>query len=293
MEGKTCIITGGNSGIGKAAVHRFAKQGAIVTLACRNRERGEKAAAEIQRKVPGATLEVMELDMSSMESICHFAKAFAAKHSHLDILVHNAAHFDHKQKGMKVTEEGFEAVFATNHLGPFLLTKRLEPLLLKADHPKIITVGTEGLRYYWFTKLDVDDLKYEKNKFTIPKAYYNSKLAHLMFTLEYAKRSQVPINCVEVTNVKLAEDRLEGLPAIYRLAYKLKSRFSISADSMASVYEYLAFDPNVESLTGCYINKDKIQTKGPKQAYDETFREELWKKTEKLLDPWLKNSATI
>jgi NAD(P)-dependent dehydrogenase (short-subunit alcohol dehydrogenase family) len=126
---KTCIITGANSGIGKAAAIQIARRGYRVILACRNRERGEAALIDVRAKSGSETVELMIVDMSSQGSIRAFAEEYRAKYEVLDVLIHNAAAFDIRAKARQVTEDGIENIWATNHLGPVWLTDLLlDPL---------------------------------------------------------------------------------------------------------------------------------------------------------------------
>lgn len=281
-----CLITGANSGIGRAAALQLAAEGRDLILGCRSVSRGEAVKEEIAKLFPGVKVDVIQIDLSSMQSVKDFATACRQKFTEIDCLIHNAANFDHKQPKRVVTEDGFESVIATNHLGPFLLTSLLMPLLEKSNEPKMITVGTKGLDFYPFTNLDFDDLQMKNKKFGIAKAYYNSKLAHIMFTREFAKRygNKISANCVRVTNVKLGDDRLAGLPLLYRGVYSIKKQFSISPEEMAKAYLYLV--NTKESHSGLYIDEKMQVVTPPKKALDDVACEKLWEVSEKLVKKW-------
>ena len=125
MVQKTCIITGANSGIGKAAAIQIASKGYRVIMACRNRERGEAALADVQSQSGSEAIELMIVDMSSQSSIRAFAEEFNAKYDTLDVLIHNAAAFDIRATTCQMSQDGIESIWATNHLGPVYLTDRL------------------------------------------------------------------------------------------------------------------------------------------------------------------------
>lgn len=285
-----CLITGANSGIGKAAALRFAKAGARVVLACRSKSKGKVACDYIRKNVVNSSIDLMIVDLSSMNSIIEFADALKQKIPSLDVLVHNAANFDHSLEQINFTSDGFEIILATNYLGPFLLTKALMSILKKSTNPRVITIGTRGLDYYLFTDLDLNDLNMKTKKFSVAKAYYNSKLAHLMYTLEFAERfqSDVTANCIRVTNVRLSDDRLSHLPWYYRYAYALKKQFAIPADEMAKTYEFLAFSPKVLGKTGLYYDEKQRVVLVPKKANNLDLRRQLWDQTEDILEPWSK-----
>ena len=281
-----CIITGANSGIGKAAALQLAQEGMVVVMGCRTLSRGEDAADWIRKIVPDAEVYPMKIDLSSFDSINSFACQFMEKFECLDVLIHNAANFDHGQRERQVTEDGFESIFTTNHLGPFYLSKVLISHLKKSEDPRIITVGTRGLDFYMGTDLNFDDLQMEKAKFSVAKAYYNSKLAHLMYTLEFARRfeGEIKANCVRVTNVCLSDDRLSHLPLLYRAAYSIKKKFSIKPANMAKTYTYLA--TTTDAITGRYLDERQRIVKPPKIALDVAHCRKLWNLTEDLLYPW-------
>ncbi len=283
-----CVITGANSGIGKAAALRFAKRGARVVLACRSKSKGEIARDFLRKSVAESFIDLMLVDLSSMDSIINFAEELKKTIPRLDVLVHNAANFDHSLDKVSLTSDGFETIFATNYLGPCLLTKALMPILKKSLDPRVITVGTRGLDYYLFTDFDLNDLNMKNKKFSVAKAYYNSKLAHLMYTLELADRckTDVTANCVRVTNVRLADDRLNHLPWHYRFAYVLKKQFAISPDEMSKTYEFLAFSSDMQGKTGLYVDEKQRTVAVPKIANKVELRHQLWNQTEEILEPW-------
>ncbi len=125
MDQKICMITGANSGIGKAAAIQIARQGYHVIIACRSQEKGEAALHDIKEKSGSSSIDLIGVDMSLQSSIKSLAAAFLAKHDRLDVLIQNAALFDITQKKPVLTDEGIETVWATNHIGPVLLTELL------------------------------------------------------------------------------------------------------------------------------------------------------------------------
>lgn len=131
MDKKICMITGANSGIGKAAATQIAQQGYHTILARRNPERGKTALREIEENSHSASLELMIVDMSLQSSIRGLSKKCCHKYGKLDVFIHNAAIFDITQKDVVYTSEGIEAVWATNHLGPSLLTELLLDAITK------------------------------------------------------------------------------------------------------------------------------------------------------------------
>jgi len=170
QSGRTVVITGANSGIGRAAATALGAKGARVVLAVRNTAKGEEAAAAM----PGTT-EVRELDLASLRSVREFASGWDGE---IDLLINNA--------GVMIppltrTEDGFELQFGTNHLGHFALTN----LLLDRVTGRVVSVASGAHR---FGAIDFDDLNWERKRYNAWRAYGQSKLANLLFTSELHRR---------------------------------------------------------------------------------------------------------
>ncbi len=255
---KNCIITGANSGIGKAAAIQIAQRGYRVILACRNQQRGEIALREIQQTSASDSVELMVVDMSSQASIRAFAQAYLARYKVVDVLIHNAAAFDTRQKEIEFTQEGVEKIWMTNHVGPVLLTDLLVEALTRSAQGRVITIASKGLVAYPRLQVDLDDPEFRKRKFSVQKAYYQSKLAQVMYTYWLAdqlKGTKVTANSIRVTNVRIDVDaRYPGIPSIMRKVYALKSKFAITPEEMAETYTYLATSPDVSQTTGAYYD---------------------------------------
>jgi len=284
LTNKTIIVTGANSGIGKAAAIQLAQLGANVIMACRSLDRGQKALEEV-RKVSGSdTVELMRVDMSSQKSICEFVDTFKASHDRLDVLVQNAANFDHTLRKVTMTEDGVETIFATNHLGPFLMTHILLDML-KASKGRIITIASKGLISYPFLDIEFDNLKGER-KFNTQHAYYLSKQAQVMFTFDLAERLKgtgVTVNCVRVGNVAIPDTRLTHLPGWMLKMYEMKRKFAMTPEKMAETYVWLAADPAVANTTGGYFDAPNVPVKANKNAYNRATQKRLWDLSEKLV----------
>jgi NAD(P)-dependent dehydrogenase (short-subunit alcohol dehydrogenase family) len=258
MNQKSCIITGANAGIGKAAAIQIAQQGYRVIMACRNPQRGEQALQEVKQISGSDAVELMIVDMSLQSSIRAFAGAYLTKYDCLDVLIHNAAAFDTRQKEIAFTDEDVEKVWATNHVGPVLLTDLLLPALKKSEQGRVITISSKGLMVYPRLKVDLDDPEFRNRKFSVQKAYYQSKLAQVMYTYWLANQlsnTAITANCIRVTNVRIDVDkRYPGVPAIMRKIYSIKSMFAITPERMARTYTYLAISPEVSKTTGAYFD---------------------------------------
>ena len=275
---KTMIITGANSGIGKAAAVQLAQCGATVVMACRSAERGAHALAEVREAAHSQSVELIPLDLASQVSIRQFVGAFLARHSHLDVLIHNAANFDHTLKQPALTADGVETIFATNHIGIFLMTHLLLDTLKASAPSRIVTVASKGLVTYPFLDIEFDNLNGER-KFSTQHAYYHSKLAQVMFTYDLARRLQgsgVTVNCVRVTNVAIPDERLTHLPGWVRQIYKLKRGMSITPARQAQTYVYLAADPAVQEITGGYWDENNRQVRSNAKSYSQETWQKLW-----------------
>jgi len=284
LENKIIIVTGANSGIGKAAAIQLASQGATVIMACRSLARGEDALAEVKKTSNSEKAALMQIDMSSRASIRKFAEDFKAKYDRLDVLIHNAANFDHTLKKPTLTEDKIETVFATNHVGVVLLTHLLLDLLKKSAPSRIITVASKGLMTYPFLDIEFDNLNGER-KFNMQHAYYHAKLAQVMYTYDLAeqlKGTGITVNCVRVTNVAIPDERLTHLPPLLRKIYNLKRKMAITPERQAETYVYLAADPDLEKVTGGYWDENNKQVYSSKNSYNPTTWHKLREVSEKM-----------
>lgn len=283
MDKKVCLITGANSGIGKAAAAQILQQDYQVVLACRNQERGEAAQKEINQLVESDASELMVVDMSLQSSIRSFAEIFLSRYDRLDVLIHNAAAFDVTVKDPVFTAEGVESIWATNHVGPVLLTDLLVEALKKSTQGRIITIASKGLIVYPNLTIDLDDPEFRSRKFSVSKAYYQSKLAQVMYTYWLAEQlsgTAVTANCIRVTNVKIdIENRYPDASRLSRFMYRIKSSFSISPEEMAETYTYLAVSPEVRETSGKYFDDPHTMVDSNSFSKDEQQIQLLMEKT--------------
>ncbi|GAB4213217.1 MAG: oxidoreductase [Sandaracinaceae bacterium] len=181
QSGKTFVVTGGNSGIGYEAAVALARKKAHVILACRSPQRAADALASLKAAAPGASAEVMALDLASLKSVRAFAESYLAQRKTLDGLVNNAGLM---ALPYTKTEDGFEMQLGTNHLGHFALTGLLLPALLAAPAARVVNVASQAHR---MGRIHFDDLMGERGY--EPWAWYGqSKLANLLFTYELQRR---------------------------------------------------------------------------------------------------------
>ncbi len=258
LSGKTIIVTGGNSGIGYEAALQFARKKATTILACRSLDKANAAAAQISASNPGATVEVMELDLSSLASIRNFADAFHKSQRNLDALVNNAGVM---ALPYRKTVDGFEMQFGTNHLGHFALTGLLLDALLAADGARVVNVSSGAHR---MGRIRFDDLQWERSYYKW-FAYGQSKLANLLFTFELQRRADkagaklLAVGChpgYAATNLQSAGPRMQGASGMESFWGTMNGMFAQSAAMGALPTLYAATSPEVRG--GDYIGPDGI-----------------------------------
>lgn len=278
MNNKTIIVTGANSGIGYQTALGLAKQGHQVVMVCRSKDRGETAQKKIIAETGNNQVDLILIDLFSQQSIRDGVAEFNSRYTQLDVLINNAAIFDITQKSVQKSEDGLETVFATNHLGVFLMTNLLLPALKTGLSARIINVASKGLIAKPFLNIEFDNLNGEK-KFSVEHAYYHSKLAQIMFTFDLAERlknENITVTCIRVPAVKLDEGRYEHITGIMGAAYRFKMKFALSTEAMAETYINLAVSPDYESLTGVYIDENGKEVKASRQAYNQETWKQLW-----------------
>jgi retinol dehydrogenase 14 len=275
MTGKICLITGGNSGIGKATAVRLAKMGATVVIVSRNKEKGETALTDIIAKSGNKNVELILADMSSQDSIYKLAEEFKGRHEKLHLLINNAGVYLTKRSE---TEDGLESTFAINHLGPFLLTSLLLDTLKASAPSRIVNVTSDAHKG---AKIDFDDLQGEK-KFSGWQAYGRSKLAMILFTHELAKKLEgtgVTVNSAHPGVVRTNFAKNNG--GIVMLGFRFLGIFFISPESSAKRILYVATSRDLDGVTGKYFTK-MHETRSSPESYDDDAARRLWLVSEQL-----------
>ncbi|KAG7471067.1 hypothetical protein MATL_G00120550 [Megalops atlanticus] len=181
VAGRSFMITGANSGIGKAAAIGIAKRGGVIHMVCRNKDKAEEARAEIVKETGNKEIHVHILDLSEPRKVWEFAEAFKKKFKSLNVLINNAGCM---VKEREVTTEGLEKNFASNTLGVYILTKSLIPLLEKSSDPRVITVSSGGMLVQ---KLRPGNLQSERGPFDGTKAYAQNKRQQVVMMEQWAK----------------------------------------------------------------------------------------------------------
>jgi NAD(P)-dependent dehydrogenase (short-subunit alcohol dehydrogenase family) len=287
LSGKRAVVTGANSGLGLQIALELARHGADVTLAVRNAERGETAAASIREQAPDARVEQGPLDLADLASVRAFASTYTDP---LDILVNNAGvmALPHRK-----TKDGFEMQFGTNHLGHFALTGLLLPRLLETDEPRVVTMssGAHQMGRIRFQNLD-GDRHYQRWL-----AYGQSKLANLLFAFELSRRAalqDLPLTSAAAhpgyaaTNLQLQAGEMEN-SGLKKATWSLLNRLLAQSDAQGALPAlYAATMPDVTG--GEYFGPDgRSGARGyptragtTKQARDPDLAKRLWEVSENL-----------
>jgi NAD(P)-dependent dehydrogenase (short-subunit alcohol dehydrogenase family) len=274
MGGKVALVTGGTSGIGKATAMALAAMGADVVVVGRDRERGERAAAEIRAQT-GARVDLALADLASQAGVRELAEGFKGRYDRLDVLVNNAGLV---QSTRTETPDGLETTFATNHLAPFLLTNLLLDTLKESAPSRVVTVSSEAERW---GNIDFDDLQSKKRYRGFP-VYGMTKLANIMFTYELAERLEgtgVTATCMHpgAVNTRFGTNNSGPMTLLFR-AFK---PFMRTPEQGADTVIWLAASPEVEGISGRYYADRKV-IEPKKIANDPAARRRLWEESERL-----------
>ncbi|TJY42001.1 SDR family NAD(P)-dependent oxidoreductase [Cohnella pontilimi] len=262
MEDKIVIITGANSGIGKAAALKFATEGYRVIMACRSMERSRVVHRDIASVSNNPNVDLMELDVSSFESIHTFCSAFKAKYPRLDILIHNAAYLNHGEKEYKLSPEQIELSFATNAFGPFLMTRLLADHLEKSEDARILNACTTNIKHFFDPKREIefDNLRGEyrgSRRYNMYKMYGDSKMALLMLTFKMAdeyKSRGIKVNALQINRVKLSEETIAKMRGVWKVLARAQNLTNPLPTAMADNYFHICTSAEFEKVTGQLIN---------------------------------------
>lgn len=273
---KQCVVTGASSGIGLAIAESLAGQGHSVVMVCRHQQRGEAARARVQAAaVAGATVELVQGELATVASTERAADAIAQAGPRPDVLVHNAGLWPTKRQR---TAEGFELAFAVNHLAPFVLNRRLLPLLHEVGDARIVQV-TAGL--YPTGRVDLARAP-SGGDFGRMKTYANTKLWNLLATLELARReaeSGLSIVAVHPGVIRTAlGEQGSRLAPLMRLA---KRRWDPPATGARGPVR-AALDPDLRGAKGAYLNEVDTAPLEP-VAEDAELAGQVWARTEELV----------
>ena len=261
------VITGTTHGIGRVTSRELACAGKRVVMLCRDVTAAGAVRDEIRRHAPGARVEVVRCDLSSLASVRQAAAAVRRDYPPIGLLVNNAGMVSTRRH---TSAEGFELTFATNHLGPFLLTALLSDHLDKAA--RIVTVAS---RIHYRGRLDLAAVTNARARYGATAAYAQSKLANVMHTFALARRmagTDISVNClhpgVVATNL---------LPRWLRVIKPLITRVMFDAERGARTTVYLALDQSVAGITGRYFDEHQHARAAAPLANDVELQESLWR----------------
>ncbi|XP_021031252.1 dehydrogenase/reductase SDR family member 13 [Mus caroli] len=277
LRGRTVVVTGANSGIGKMTALELARRGARVVLACRSRERGEAAAFDLRQESGNNEVIFMALDLASLASVQAFATAFLSSEPRLDVLIHNAG-----ISSCGRTRETFNLLLRVNHVGPFLLTHLLLPRLRSCAPSRVVIVSSAAHRRgrLDFTRLDCPVVGWQQEL----RAYADSKLANVLFARELATQLEgTGVTCYAAhpgpVNSELFLRHLPGWlrPVLRPLAWLVLR----APQGGAQTPLYCALQEGIEPLSGRYFANCHVEEVSP-AARDDQAAQRLWKATKKL-----------
>lgn len=275
---RTAVVTGASSGIGMVVARELAKAGWRVIAHGRDPGRAQAALAHIKAAVPEAQVEMVLADLSVMAAAAHFAEDVAAQTTQIDLLINNAGF---SPAARVETIDGLEQCFAANHLGPFLLTNRLLPLL-KAAGPGAQIINTASVAHKFIKDMKWDDLQ-QRNKFSASDAYTQSKLANILHARALALRvatDGIRVNAVHPGFV--ASNFPSHGNGVVRAMYVLGKPFALSVEQGADTILWLS-NGGCPDVTGEYLARRKI-AKTTSAAQSKEGAERLWTVSEALLD---------
>lgn len=276
MDGKVCVVTGATSGVGYNTAKRLAQGGAQIVMVCRNEQKALAVKAELQQQY-AVRVDVVLADFSSLAEVRKAAEVINNNYPRLDVLINNAGvHYTRRS----LNKDGFEMVFAVNHLASFLFTRLLLDKLIESAPARIIQINSQGHR---FGGLDLSDLNWERRHYWGLQSYGASKVAQILTVWEFSDRldgSGVTINAVHPGEVKTNIGMNNNLPyRIYKryfLWWTLKNP-TISAEA---IY-YHAAAPEMADVSGKFFNLT-IEEKPASYAVDHSLISEVWKISEEM-----------
>ncbi|KAI9347190.1 hypothetical protein DFJ73DRAFT_777589 [Zopfochytrium polystomum] len=285
LAGKSVVITGASAGLGKYCAAVLAEKGAHVTLACRSRPKADAVVAEIRAKSPAAAVDVMEVDLADLRSVKRFADEYKLSGRGIDVLMNNAG--ASPTSTLTLTKDGIEMQMGGNHLGHFLLTTELLPVIeetaRKNGSARIVNLSSKLHNSSYPAGIDFDNINNPKTYGPL-SAYGQSKLANILFTKELQKRlsargfDNIYVNACHPGGV--ATDIYDTMPYVGRLSFLIKMVLTGVAHG-ALTQLYLAASPDVETVgggqRGLYFEPTARLTTPSAAAQDPALAERLWK----------------
>jgi retinol dehydrogenase-12 len=276
MTGRTCLVTGATSGIGRATALRLAELGADVVVVGRDPARADAVREEIRRRAPGGGVQTLTADLSSLAQVRRLAAEVRERCDRLDVLVNNAGVISMRRE---VSVDGFETTFATNHLGPFLLTNLLRDLLERSAPARVVTVSSGAHKQV--RAIPWDDLPHGTAAGR-GGTYPLSKLLNVLFTAELARRlagTGVTANCLHPGFVRT--DLGRDVTGAFGVAVRLVARLQPGPAKGAETSVYLASSPDVAGVSGGYFVRCR-RVEPSRLARDPDAAARLWTLSERL-----------
>ena len=276
MQGKTCIVTGANSGVGFEAARHFVRGGAHVVLVCRNPAKAEEARTKLL-PLAQAPIDIVLADFTRLDDVRHAANELLERYPQIHVLVNNAGLHSTVRT---LTPDGYETVFAVNHLASFLLTRMLLDRMKASAPARIIQVNSQGHR---FNGLKLDDWNWERRFYIGLRSYGASKTAQLMTVWELAEQlegSGVTINAMHPGSVHSNVGTNNGW--LYRVfkKYIIDPTLDDPEVSGQAIY-WLAADPELEGVSGHFFNCT-IDERPATHALNREVGRDVWALSEQL-----------
>jgi NAD(P)-dependent dehydrogenase (short-subunit alcohol dehydrogenase family) len=269
--GRIVVISGTTHGIGRVTSLELARSGFAVIMLCRDRAAAVRVREAIIAEVPAASIHVVHCDLASLASVRECASQVRREFGHIDLLINNAGMVSTRRR---LSADGFELTFATNHLGPFLLTELLRDLLPAGG--RIINVAS---RVHYKGRLDLNQVADPQAPYNSIRAYAQSKLANVMHSFALARRlsdSDVSVNClhpgVVATNL---------LPPWLRVIKPLITRVMFDEERGARTTLFLAQSSAVAAVSGRYFDEHQRPQPASALANDTQLQEALWQASER------------
>lgn len=265
---KIVIITGANSGIGKAAAIQFASNGWHVVMACRDTLSSAAVMHEIMEQTKSTHVSLLQLDVSSFASIHQFNERLREHYDHIDCIIHNAAHFKHGQRQWQGSVDGIELTFAANTFGPFLLTHLLLDLLQKSDDARVLHACSTNIKHFFDPKRSIEwNLIANTNSdasqtrpYNSYKMYGDSKMALFMLTRKMAEEWKpygIKVNALQISGVRMSKRTLRNLSGLWKLAAHMQNLIFPLPDAMANNYYEICSNAKFKEMSGQLFN-DKL-----------------------------------
>jgi NAD(P)-dependent dehydrogenase (short-subunit alcohol dehydrogenase family) len=280
MATKTTVITGATSGIGRETALALALHDHAIWLLVRNVMKGERLRDDIIAQTGTKDIRVIKCDLADLASVNAAATELKAKLEAVNVLINNAGGIFPKRE---LTKEGFEMTFATNHLGHFLLTLNLAPVLEKGQ-ARVINVSSDA--YKW-GDADFDDIQFEQHKYKAAKAYGRSKLFNIYFTKALAEKyADKGITSFALHPGVVRTGFGAGMSGFAKVLIFLARPFMISARKGAQTSIWLATEPGMEAKSSQYFAKCQL-ARTSVLTWNEDNRNKLWDISKKLVKGWL------